>query len=75
MKKCRIVKRVSPDHYTTYTIQQRHLFFRWWWVDAWVNSGMPTDCVDSFFTLEEAMSNLWRFDGSKGKEEVVREFS
>ena len=54
-----------------YVIQQKHFLFRWWWVDAWVNSWDGASCQDSFSTLKEAKRNLCRFDGRKIKEKVV----
>ncbi len=71
MAKVRIVKRTHPSGRVEYVIQQRHFLFRWWWVDAWINSPYGAACRDSFRTLEEAKGNLWLFDGSKPTEEVV----
>jgi hypothetical protein len=70
--KVRIVERTSVDGSVKYVIQQKHFLFRWWWVDAWVNSLDGAWCTDSFDSLEEAQQNLCYFDGSVCKEEVVR---
>lgn len=56
--KARIVEREYSDH-KTYVIQQKHFLFRWWWVDAWVNSLYPHVCCE-FDTLEEAKAELDR---------------
>lgn len=71
--KTRIIKRTAPDGSVEYVIQQKHFLFRWWWVDAWLNDSCGAGCVDYFDTLEEARANLCYFDGSKCKEEVIRE--
>lgn len=60
-----------PDGRTEYVIQQPHFIFRWWWVDAWMNSSNGAACNDSFETLEEAKKHLCYFDGSKCRETVV----
>lgn len=70
-RKTRIIKRTAVDEKVTYVIQQKHFIFFWWWVDAWVNSGV--DCACEFKTMEEAEQNLCYFDGTKIKEEVVLE--
>ena len=70
MKKVRIIKRTTPDDIVKYVIQQKHFLFRWWWVDAWVNS-FPSSCEDTFDSLVFAKRNLWRFNGTKNKEKVV----
>ena len=80
--KARIVERTAPDGRKTYVIQQRHAWFRWWWVDAWVNSSCGAACQDSFSTLEEAQRNLCWFDGTpctdrvmpKGKDSMNKAF-
>ena len=69
--KTRIIKRTGPSGNVRYVIQQKHFLFRWWWVDAWVNSIDGAWCTDDFATLEEAEANLCYFDGTKCKEEVV----
>ena len=69
--KARIIERTSPSGRLTYVIQQRHFLFRWWWVDAWLNSLDGASCCDSYSTLEEARQNLCWFDGSKHTEKVV----
>ena len=66
----RIIKRVGVDGHTKFIIQQKHFLFRWWWVDAWVNSGSVWT-KDDFDTLEEAKKNLCYFDESKCVETVV----
>ena len=71
MVKCRIIKRTLPDGRVEYVIQQKHSLFKWWWVDAWINSWSGAACQGSFSTLEEAQKNLCYFDGTKCKEEVV----
>lgn len=67
--KTRIVKRTYPDGKVQYVIQQKHFLFRWWWVDAWMNS--TPDCEDHFDTYMEAKRNLCYFDDSKPVEEVM----
>lgn len=76
MKKCRIIKREWSDSSRNnsrveYTIQQKHFLFRWWWVDAWVNSSSGAACTDTFSTYKEALDNLKYFDGSKAVESIV----
>ena len=71
MKKSRIIERKFQDGRIEYTIQQKHFIFRWWWVDAWVNSIDGASCCDSFKSLKEAKDNLWLFDGSKCSEKVI----
>ena len=71
MRKVRIIKRTNPDGRIQYVIQQKHDLFRWWWVDAWINSMCGAYCTDYFDTLEKAKKNLCYFNGSKAKEEVV----
>ena len=64
-KKVRIIKRIGVDNIITYVIQQKHFIFRWWWVDAWINSSSGASCTDNFGTLKEAKKNLCYFDGTK----------
>jgi len=71
MKQVRIIERTNPDRRVRYVIQQKHYLFRWWWVDAWINSSSGAYCTDSFDTLEEARENLCYFDGTKASERVV----
>lgn len=71
MAKCRIIERTNVDGRKEYVIQQKHFLFRWWWVDAWINSSCGAACQDSFSTLEEAQKNLCYFDNSKCVERVV----
>jgi len=71
MKKTRILKRIFGGR-TEYVIQQKHFLFKWWWVDGWINSWDGANCTDSWGTLEEAKANLYLFDGTRAKEEVVR---
>lgn len=66
----RIIKRTLPDKRVEYVIQQKHFLFRWWWVDAWINSMCGAYCQDSFSTLEEAKENLCYFNGTPAKETV-----
>jgi hypothetical protein len=73
MTKCRIIERTCPDGSVSYVIQQKHFLFRWWWVDAWVNSWDGAWCQDTFPSLEEAVSNLCYFDGTPSKCVVVFE--
>jgi hypothetical protein len=68
MKKVRIVKRTNVDGVITYIIQQKHFIFRWWWVDAWVNISVYTNC--EYSSLEEAKRHLCYFNGSKAVIEV-----
>ena len=72
--KTRIIKRTNVDGRILYVIQQKHSLFRWWWVDAWINSGCGASCQDSFSTLEEAQKNICYFDGTKCEEEVIRNY-
>ena len=69
--KARIVERTHVDGQKEYVIQQRHPLFRWWWVDAWINSWIGAACKDAFPTLEEARKNLCYFDGTRWKDKVV----
>ncbi len=69
MSNVRIVKKTYPDKRTEFVIQQRHFLFRWWWVDAWINSDVY--CVDYFKTLDEAKNSLCYFDGTQTIEEIV----
>jgi hypothetical protein len=69
--RARIVKRTGPGGRIQYIIQQKHFLFRWWWVDAWINSSCGAWCQDYFDTLEEAQTNLCYFDGTPTKESVV----
>ena len=69
--KVRIIERTSPNGRIQYVIQQKHDLFRWWWVDAWINSMCGASCKDYFDSLEEAKNNLCFFDGTKCKEVVV----
>lgn len=69
--KTRIIERINVDGVKTFVIQQRHFLFRWWWVDAWVNSIDGASCQDEFSTLEEAKNNLCYFDNTKVKEKIV----
>lgn len=55
MKRVRIIESTMPDGKISFTIQQRHFIFFWWWVDAWMNCDVST--VDTFSTLEEAKSH------------------
>ena len=71
MKKARIIERTGPDGSVEYVIQQRHFLFRWWWVDAWLNSMAGAACQDSFTTLEEAQANMCFFDGTPIKERIL----
>jgi len=73
MTKYRIVEKINPSGTKSYTIQQKHFLFRWWWVDAWINSWDGAACIDSFSTFEEAMNNLVYFQGGNKmiKETVV----
>ena len=71
MSKVRIVKREGVDGRISYVIQQKHFLFRWWWVDAWVNSSCGASCQDYFDTQEEAKDNLCYFDGTKTIDKVI----
>lgn len=72
MKKVRIIERTLPSGRINYVIQQKHFLFRWWWVDAWINSMDGAWCTDSFNTLEDAEKNLCYFDGTKVIEKIVK---
>ena len=67
----RIIERTNPDGRVLFVIQQRHFLFRWWWVDAWINSSDGANCTDSFGSLDEAMKNLCYFDGTQYTERIV----
>ena len=69
--KTRVIERTNVDGKKSWVIQQKHFLFRWWWVDAWVNSSSGASCQDSFSSLEEANKNLCYFDNTKVKEKVV----
>ena len=71
MRKVRIVERTEPCGRVTYIIQQKHDLFRWWWVDAWINSTCGAVCTDNFDTLEEAEANLCYFDGTTCKDKIL----
>ena len=73
MKKCRIVKRTGVDGRVQYVIQQKHFLFRWWWVDAWINSSSGANCMDYFSTLDEAQKNLCYFDDSRSTFTVIKQ--
>jgi len=68
--KARIIERTLPSGMIQYVIQQRHFLFRWWWVDARVNSSY-VGCCDTWYTIEEARRHLCRFDGTKTTEKVI----
>jgi hypothetical protein len=70
--KARIIERTSCDGTKTYVIQQKHFLFRWWWVDAWLNSSMGASCVDSFPTLDLAQKHMCYFDGTPTTECVCQ---
>ena len=72
MKKCRIIERKFNGK-SKYVIQQKHFLFRWWWVDAWVNSISGACCDCEYDTLQEATNNLKYFDGTKCSEKVIYE--
>ena len=69
--KVRIIERTAPNKSKTYVIQKRHFLFRWWWVDAWINSPYGAECQDTFSTLEEAQRNLCWFDGTPYTDRVM----
>jgi hypothetical protein len=69
--KTRIIERTGPSGRVSYVIQQPHFLFRWWWVDAWINSMCGANCQDSFDTMEEAKANLCYFDGTPTVEVIV----
>lgn len=73
MKKVRIIKRTNPGGRVLFVIQQKHFLFKWWWVDAWLNSSCGAYCQDDFVSLKEAKEHLCYFDGSVCKEETVFE--
>lgn len=70
-KKTRIVRREMPDGSVEFVVQQKHLLFRWRWVDAWRNGLFSSAYPSSWPTLAEAQKNLWMFDGTKPRESVV----
>ena len=66
----RIVKRTTPAGDTLFVIQKKTLFSGLW-TDVWI-SGYVSDTGDNEKgLLEEAKNNLWRFDGTANKDEVV----
>jgi len=69
--KTRIIKRTGVAGGVRYVIQQKHFIFRWWWVDASVNSLDYVNTRDYFDTLDDAKKHLCYFDGTKIKEEVL----
>lgn len=71
MDKVRIIERTLPCGQVKYIIQQKHFLFRWWWVDAWINSLSGAWCEDDFDSLSEAVENLCYFDGTPIKEKVI----
>ena len=71
MKASRIVERTASDGHKSFVIQQRHFLFRWWWVDAWINSSVGAYCQDYFGSLEEAKKNLCYFDGTPSIDRVI----
>lgn len=70
--KVRIIEQIFNGQ-TIYIIQQKHWLFRWWWVDAWVNSLNGASCNSTFYTLERAKEHLCYFDGSKPKQKIIFE--
>lgn len=74
MKKIRIIKRSYPSGMIKYVIQVKHFLFRWWWVDAGITS-WDVYCTDNFDTLKEAEYYLYMFDGSKSKEEIIKQIN
>ena len=42
----------------SYTVEQRHFIFRFWWVDAWVNSLDGACFTDTFDNKPEAQQLL-----------------
>ncbi len=68
--KVRIVKRIGTDGNAQFIIQQKHFLFKWWWVDAWINSWAGASCKDYFDTLAEAKKNLRYFNYPKSKDIV-----
>ena len=68
MKKCRIIERTNVNGTKSYVIQQKHLLFRWIWVDAWVNSWDGPACIDYFDTLEEHREGSGKDADSKYKD-------
>ena len=69
--KARIIENTLPSGRKSYTIQQRHFLFRWWWVPAWVNSMDGAACCDTWGTLHEARENLCWFDGTETKRRII----
>ena len=67
----RIIERTLPDNRIKYVIQQRHFLFRWWWVDAWINSCWGAYCQDGFDTLEEAKNYMCYFDNTRCIERTI----
>lgn len=74
MKKCRIIKRTFVDGTVKFVIQEKHFLFKWWWVNAWMNSSSPAECIDSFNTMDEALDNLpyFRRNPVANEEEVYK---
>lgn len=72
MKEARIIERTPPVGKPSYTIQHKHWLFKSRWVDAkiWHPEFSITASYD---TLDEALFNLPRYDGTKVKRKVVFE--
>lgn len=70
--KTRIVQRTDPTGKITFEIQRPHKLFRWRWIDAWIDFGPSFN--SSFRTYEEALENLWVFDGSQSKDLEIKVF-
>jgi hypothetical protein len=72
----RIVKRTYSNGKEVFVIQQKHVIFRWKWVDARCNYPLSDPRLglsnDTFNSLGEAKSNLHRFNTDKYKESVVQ---
>jgi hypothetical protein len=65
MPQLRIVERRRIDG-TFFIVQKKRWLFGWSGADMWED--WP---IDSFKSLEEAKSNLWRWDGSRKRSERV----
>lgn len=72
--KLRIIKRETVSG-TKYVIQERHFLFKWWWVDAWMNSWDGAACIDSFNSYAEAQEHLKYFMPRNVTETVMKEIN
>lgn len=58
--KLRIIKRETVSG-TNYVIQEKHVLFRWMWVDSWIYTRTGSACSSSFSTYAKAVEHLKYF--------------